>query len=92
MKPLPYTCSSRRLGYIAEYLLPIYCIHHNLKIRTETVVPFIGEKGESSNDFIQMLKIEVLKRIYGKHKPKSIEDMCMQSVLIGLKNDGIKFD
>ena len=39
-----------------------------------------------------MLKIEVLKKIYDKHKPKSIEDMCMQSVLIGLKNDGIKFD
>ena len=37
-------------------------------------------------------KIEVLKKIYDKHKPKSIEDMCMQSVLIGLKNDGIKFD
>lgn len=32
-----------------------------------------------------MLKIEVLKKIYDKHKPKSIEDMCMQSVLIGLK-------
>ena len=92
MKPLPYTCSSRRLGYIAEYLLPIYCFHHKLRIRTEPVVSFIGESGDSSNNFKQMLKIEVLKKIYDKHKPKSIEDMCLQSVLIGLKNDGIKFD
>ena len=92
MKPLPYTCSSRRLGYIAEYLLPIYCFHHKLRIRTEPVVSFIGESGDSSNNYKQILKIEVLKKIYAKHKPKSIEDMCMQSVLIGLKNDGIKFD
>lgn len=89
MKPLAYTCSSRRLGYIAEYLLPIYCLHHHLRIRTEPVVSFIGEKGDSSKDIKQMVKILLLKKIYDKHKPKCIEDMCMQSVLVGLKNDGI---
>ena len=92
MNPISYTCSGRRLGYIAEYLLPIYCVHNNLRIRTEPVVPFIGEKGNSSKDIKQMVKIEMLKKIYDKHKPKKIEDMCMQSVLVGLKNDGIKFE
>jgi len=92
MKPMAYTCSSRRLGYIAEYLLPIFCLHHHLRIRTENVVPYVGEKGVNSKNLKQELKIELLKRIYGKHKPKCIEDMCMQSVLVGLKNDGISFE
>lgn len=89
MKPLSYTCSSRRLGYIAEFLLPIYCIHNNMRIHTEPVVPFIGKTGNSGKSIKQQIKIQILKKIYDKHKPKYIEDMCMQSVLIGLKNDGI---
>lgn len=92
MKPLAYTCSSRRLGYIAEYLLPIYCLHHHLRIRTEHVVSFMGEKEASSKNVKQKIKIVLLKQIYDKHKPKCIEDMCMQSVLVGLKNDGINFE
>ena len=89
MKPLAYTCSSRRMGYIAEYLLPVYCLHHRLRIRKEPVVSMVGEKGDSSKEIKQMVKIMLLKKIYDKHKPKCIEDMCMDSVLVGLKNDGI---
>ncbi len=89
MKPLPYTCSNRRLGYIAEYLLPIFCLHHHLRIHVESIVPFIGEKGDDSQDVKQKVKIGILKKIYDKHKPLSIENMCMQAVLVGLKQDGI---
>lgn len=89
MKPVAYTCSNRRLGYIAEYLLPVFCLYHQLRIRTECVVPFLGEKGNVSGNMKQKIKIKLLHQIYDKHKPKCIEDMCMQSVLIGLKNDGI---
>lgn len=92
MKPLSYTCSSRRLGYIAEYLLPIFCLHNKLRIHTEPVVSFIGEKGVAPRNIKQEIKIQILKKIYDKHKPKSIDDMCMQSVIIGLKNDGIILD
>lgn len=89
MNPMPYTCSNRRLGYISEYILPIFCLHHHLRIRTEPVVSFLGEKGDASKNKKQKIKIRLLQKIYDKHKPKCIEDMCMQSVLIGLKNDGI---
>lgn len=92
MKPMSYTSSNRRLGYIAEYLLPIFCLHHHLRIRTEPVVSFLGDKGDRSKNVKQEIKIELLKKIYDKHKPICIEDMCMQSVLVGLKNDGLKVD
>lgn len=92
MKPLSYTNSNRRLGYIAEYLLPIFCLHHHLRIRTEPVVSFLGDKSDGSRNVKQEIKIELLKKIYDKHKPACIEDMCMQSVLVGLKNDGLKVD
>lgn len=89
MRPLPYTCSMRRLGYIAEYLLPIFCLHNKLRIRTEAVVPFIGEHTHGRYNWKQHLKIQLLKRIYDKHKPKTIEGMIDQAVLVGLKADGI---
>lgn len=92
MKPLVYTCSARRLGYIAEFLLPIFCLHHHLRIRTEPVVSYIGEKGARSKHIKQRMKIKLLKKIYDKHKPICIEDMCMPSVLVGLKNDGISLE
>lgn len=92
MKPMSYTSSNRRLGYIAEYLLPVFCMHHHLRIRTEPVVSFLGDKGDRSKNVKQEIKIEVLKKIYHKHKPTCIEDMCMQSVLVGLRNDGLKVD
>lgn len=92
MKPMVYTCSARRLGGIAEFLLPIFCLHHHLRIRTEPVVPYVGEKGVRSKYIKQRLKIKLLKKIYDKYKPKCIEDMCIPSVLVGLKNDGIDIE
>ena len=50
MKPMSYTSSNRRLGYIAEYLLPVFCMHHHLRIRTEPVVSFLGDKGDRSKN------------------------------------------
>lgn len=89
MRPLPYTCSMRRLGYIAEYLLPIFCIHNKLRIRTEAIVPFIGEHVTGHYDWKQHLKIQLLKRIYDKQKPKTLESLVAPAVLVGLKADGI---
>lgn len=89
MRPLPYTCSSRRLGYIAEYLLPIFCLHNRLRLRLEAVVPWVGERAAVGTDWKQRLKIALLRRLYDKHKPRSIEQMVDRAVLVGLKADGI---
>lgn len=89
MHPLPYTCASRRFGYIAEFLLPIYCIHNKLRIRTEFVVSFIGESAARPFVWNQRLKIRFLHKIYDKHKPTSFEEMYDNAVIVGLKNDGI---
>lgn len=89
MHSLPYTCASRRFGYIAEFLLPIFCIHNGLHIRTEFVVPFVGERATRPFDWNQRLKIKILHKIYDKHKPTSFEQMYDKAVIVGLKNDGI---
>ena len=89
MRVISYTCSSRRFGYIAEFLLPIYCIHNRLRIKTEFVVPFIGECATRSFDWNQRLKIMILHHIYDKHRPVSFEQMYAKAVVLGLKNDGI---
>lgn len=89
MKPLPYTCATRRLGGIAEYLLPIYCLHNKLRIREENVVSFIGEEVKTTICFLQKIKIKILSEIYAKTIPKTTKDMVLESVRIGLLNDGI---
>lgn len=87
MKPLPYTCSSRRFGYIAEFLLPIFCIHNSLKVRYEHIVPFIGMKANHPTEIKQKIKISILRQIYKKHKPLSFESIYDNAVLTGLSND-----
>lgn len=90
MRKLPYTCASRRFGYIAEFLLPVFCLHNKLRIKTDFVVPFIGERACHPFDLNQRLKIKVLHKIYDKHKPDSFEQMYDQAVIVGLKKDGIQ--
>lgn len=87
MKPLPYTCLSRRLGYIAEYLLPIYCIHNNLRIRYENVVSYMGEKKSYNLDIKMSLKVAVLRLFH--RTPKEFDELIDHSIKIGLKQDGI---
>lgn len=90
MRPMPYTCSQRRMGYIGEFLLPIFCLYHKLHIHTEAMVPMVGDKTNGHGfDIKQHAKVLILKAIYNKHRPHCIEDMCMQSVLLGLNADGI---
>ncbi len=87
MKPIPYSCSARRFGYIGEFLLPIYCIHNRLRIKYDNVVPFVGEKSSVDTNYKSRIKIQLLKRLYKRHVPICFEQMFNQSVLLGLKKD-----
>lgn len=89
MRPLPYTNSMRRMGFIGEFLTPIFCLHNNLKIKFEPIVGMIGNKAYLSNDLKQRIKIRLLKKIYFKHKPHTIDDMIDHAIVTGMKNDGI---
>lgn len=89
MRPLPYTTSMRRMGYIGEFLTPIFCLNNNLKIKYENVVSMVGEKSDMHSDFKQKVKIELLKKIYDKHKPHTIDDMIDHAIVTGMRNDGI---
>lgn len=89
MRTLPYTNSMRRMGFIGEFLTPIFCLNNNLRIKFEPIVGMVGEKAVYGCDFKQKLKIKLLKRIYDKHKPNSISDMIDHAIVTGMKNDGI---
>lgn len=89
MRPLPYTNSMRRMGFIGEFLTPIFCLHNNLKIKFEPIVGMIGNKAYLSNKLKQRIKIKLLKKIYDKHKPSTIDDMIDHAIVTGMRNDGI---
>jgi len=89
MRPLPYTNSMRRMGFLGEFLTPIFCLKNNLRIKFEPIVSMVGEKAVGHNDFKQKLKIMLLKKIYDKHKPCTISEMIDHAIVTGMKNDGI---
>lgn len=89
MRPLPYTNSMRRMGFIGEFLTPIFCINNRLKIKYEPIVSMVGEKVVRASEFKQKLKIRLLQKIYDKHKPHSIDEMIDHAIVTGMKNDGI---
>lgn len=87
MKPLPYSNSARRLGYIGEFLLPIYCLHNRLNIKYENIVPWVGTKSSYKTSVKANIKIKLLKLLNNKNIPTNFEQMFNQSVLNGLKGD-----
>lgn len=84
VKPSPYSRYNRIYGYFAEYLLPIYCLHNHWKIRYEPVVGMIGEHANRQNP------LRVLLSKWTSKKPlTSFDGIIGESVLLGLRNDGI---
>lgn len=73
MKESPYPGSNRLMGYIGEFLLPIFCIRHKLKIKEEYVVSMLGEKKPHHNfrDHIRYLLVRIHN--FYKRKPSSLK-------------------
>lgn len=89
MRQLPYTCSMRRMGYIGEFLLPIFCFHEKLHIAFQPVVPYIGTKAKVGAIWKHKLLMPILHRIFDKYKPNCFEEMYDNAVIRGLEEDGI---
>lgn len=85
IKLAPYTRGRRVYGYIAEFLMPVYFLHHNKKIK---VLPYQNKYGEVTC-VPQKQKIRIwLKSLFNrKHKYKDIK--LNSSIEAGLKQDGI---
>ena len=83
-----YSRARRVLGHFSEYLLPIYCFHHRLRIKNEELVSFIGD-----NELLysQSCFKKVINNI--RHRladPRKKVDWELSSVILqGLRNDGI---
>lgn len=89
MRPLPYSQSQRRLGYIGEFLLPIFCLHNQLRIHTEPVVAQLGDKSRHAENRKRRMKAALLQQIYKHSKPAHLEALCAPAVVLGLQADGI---
>lgn len=84
-----YTRLKRIYGYLAEYLLPIYCFHNKLRIKYEPIVSYIGEKA-SKTKRSHIIKTNIKYFINNYQKPQTIDSIIIsQAVNVGLKNDNI---
>ena len=84
-----YSRARRILGHFAEYLLPIYCFHHCLKIKYEPLVSFIGEnKMLYKQNFVKKNIFRLVHKIVNLKKKKN--DWNISSVILqGLKIDNV---
>jgi hypothetical protein len=87
----PYTRQKRIFGYVGEFLLPIYCLHNNLKINYSPIVEMIGSsKGieGSEQGWHRRLLFNVQFRLsyFDKKTDYAAMDKSVAATLI---NDGI---
>lgn len=86
----PYTNRRRIMGFLGEYLLPIFCIHNKMNICYMPVVGMIGNKAPRKPLFTTM-KNMVWRIIHCRtSKPASFESVYDTATVIGLKKDGVE--
>jgi len=79
-----YSREKRILGFLGECLLPIYFLHHGLRIKTLPVVSMPG----SSKQLLTTGKILALRRdLKARRWPRKLD--FSEDVLLGLERDGI---
>ena len=88
MKEPPYTNSRRRMGYLGEFLLPIYCLHNKLRIKYDYTVNQFGGKREYTGSRMKSMIVSFLFGIFGKKKTH-FEPQNAYAVIRGLQADGI---
>lgn len=79
-----YSRLKRIFGYFAEYLLPIYSLSHNYKIKYDEVVDYNGKSLQPS--------IQIKKLLYPLTQiklPASLDSLISDAVKVGLQNDNI---
>lgn len=90
IKLSPYSREQRVFAYLAEYFMPVFFIHNAYNIYT---VP-VSENDLQSNFAVRNYKDIVRNMVFHTtrlffKKPKSFEDYYSESVVLGLRNDGI---
>lgn len=84
IKVSPYTRLKRIYGYLAEVLLPIYCISNNIKIKYAAV------SDDTQNNLRYSLKKIYLKSLFRLTNIKKATELNIpSSTLVSLKSDNI---
>jgi hypothetical protein len=93
IKPSPYTRGKRTLAYLGEYLLSIYLMHNNLRLKVVECVDNVGHQNHTTYKHKMKIKMMSMNRLVSDmlfvKKPKTFEEMYLPEVLVGFKNDGI---
>ena len=95
MRPSGYSRARRAMGYLGEYFMAVYMLHHHLRVRQVEYGPWYGQKGKKDRSDTALGKIilnthhRLYSLIFGK--PKSLEGYyaCSKPILLGLQSDGI---
>lgn len=79
-----YTRLRRNIGYIAENFQGVYFTHNNLKVKYVNKFEFIGREGRLKSKLREIRDNFIFKLL---NKPNKLT--FYNSVLVGLKNDGL---
>ena len=84
-----YSRARRILGHFSEYLLPIYCLHHHLRVKYEPLVDFIGNDKLLFSQFWTKKLVNKLRYSVVSFNKKNDWDLDPSTVQ-GLEHDNIK--
>lgn len=84
-----YSRAQRIFGHLSEYLLPIYCIHNQLRIKYEPLITFIGDKKPLYHQSIVKKGILFFQYKLCNWRLKADWNIS-QVILNGLKQDNIQ--
>lgn len=87
LKYSPYSRARRIYGYLSEFLMPVWFIHHGLRIKD---VPCLNTETQQlicQINWRQRLTRIILKKIYFRYQNTPLE--IERSIATGLKADGI---
>lgn len=80
----PYSRQQRVMGYLAEFLMPVFFIHNKSKIKN---VPMIREDGRYRLSLLNKIKVKLLDVLTYKSRYKV--PYFDNSLVLSLKNDGV---
>lgn len=88
IKPSPYTRGRRALAYMGEFLLPVFLMHHHCRLKYVRYTDGHGHP-KAHNGIKRKVVYNIVQWLTIRHRKKRLDDLFLQEVLVGFKNDGI---
>jgi hypothetical protein len=88
----PFPQSRRIMGYLGEYLLPIYCLHNHLRIKHMSITPMLGvpqKQMDISTKLVRLVKKSFWQMLNNlSSTPRELRDLYDTEIMKAMVREG----